>query len=280
MEIRINKQRIFAKQPIVAALIALGVSGPALAGDVTLPNAFAAGQPAVAAEVNANFDAVKTAVDDNNARVTANATENAAHKTRLDNAETQLTSHTNSITSINNGMVRNRGDISRHEVRLDRLESSAYVSVDSAAFDSENVSELQSNTCIFNKNYGAGSAYFINHSGAASSSCDAVAGLQLPHGKTLRSLSCYVRDNTMNTSLNAYLYRTALVNGFSQRIFVTNRSSDGPSIQRIFDTSAAGTTAVVDNSQYSYRLALDYSSNDFRAIGSNAIIYGCRVLYQ
>lgn len=40
---------------------------------MTIPNTFTAGTPAVAAQVNANFSAVKTAVDDNDARITTNA---------------------------------------------------------------------------------------------------------------------------------------------------------------------------------------------------------------
>lgn len=39
------------------------------AGDLTIPNSFQAGTPARAAEVNANFDAVEVAVDDNAQRV-------------------------------------------------------------------------------------------------------------------------------------------------------------------------------------------------------------------
>lgn len=44
------------------------------AGDVTGLNTFVSGTPAVAAEVNANFTAVKTAVDDNNTRINSNTT--------------------------------------------------------------------------------------------------------------------------------------------------------------------------------------------------------------
>ncbi len=54
------------------ALLSLGaVSNQALAGAVNLPNTFSSGTPAVAAEVNANFATVKTAVDDNDSRITA-----------------------------------------------------------------------------------------------------------------------------------------------------------------------------------------------------------------
>lgn len=41
------------------------------AGALTIPNTFVANDPAVAADVNENFTAVETAVDDNNSRITA-----------------------------------------------------------------------------------------------------------------------------------------------------------------------------------------------------------------
>jgi len=47
------------------------VSAVTWAGSVTLPFTFSAGTTARASEVNANFAAVKTAVDDNHARITA-----------------------------------------------------------------------------------------------------------------------------------------------------------------------------------------------------------------
>ncbi|NVJ60656.1 MAG: hypothetical protein HWE27_09700 [Gammaproteobacteria bacterium] len=42
------------------------------ASNVDIPNTFTAGTPARAAEVNANFSAIETAVDDNDARITTN----------------------------------------------------------------------------------------------------------------------------------------------------------------------------------------------------------------
>jgi hypothetical protein len=51
----------------------------AFAGSVTTLNTFSSGTPAVAAEVNENFSAVKDAVDDNDDRINDNATNLASH---------------------------------------------------------------------------------------------------------------------------------------------------------------------------------------------------------
>ena len=57
---------------IALSLSALGtVATPAFAAPVTVPNNFSSGTPAVAAEVNDNFNAVKTSVDDNDSRIAA-----------------------------------------------------------------------------------------------------------------------------------------------------------------------------------------------------------------
>ena len=58
------------------------------AGEVTIPNTFHSGSPAMAAEVNANFTAVKTAVDDNDSRVAALEALVATLQSRLEALET------------------------------------------------------------------------------------------------------------------------------------------------------------------------------------------------
>jgi len=56
---------------LITSLVVAMLMVPAVwAGSVTIPNTFTSGTPAVAAEVNQNFDAVATAVNDNNGRVT------------------------------------------------------------------------------------------------------------------------------------------------------------------------------------------------------------------
>jgi len=59
----------------------------ASAGDLTIPNTFTSGTPAVAAEVNANFNETETAVDDNNLRIDENAADIEAISSALFNFE-------------------------------------------------------------------------------------------------------------------------------------------------------------------------------------------------
>jgi len=57
------------KQTTLALSACLFISSQVFAGEVALPNTFSANTPAIADEVNANFTAVKTAVDDNNVQI-------------------------------------------------------------------------------------------------------------------------------------------------------------------------------------------------------------------
>ena len=53
----------------LAAVLVIGPSNPAAAGPVDIPNSFQAGTKALAAEVNENFGAVSSAVNDNDSRI-------------------------------------------------------------------------------------------------------------------------------------------------------------------------------------------------------------------
>ena len=56
------------------SVVFVSVTSPAWAGSVTVPNTFVSGTPAKASEVNDNFSAVKSAVNDNDGRITTNTT--------------------------------------------------------------------------------------------------------------------------------------------------------------------------------------------------------------
>lgn len=76
------------KLVLFSTLILLTAFSSTHAGEVTIPNTFASDTPAVAAEVNANFTAVKTAVDDNDSRVAALEALVTALQSRLEALET------------------------------------------------------------------------------------------------------------------------------------------------------------------------------------------------
>ena len=58
-------------KPYNLILTLIFTSSSAFATDVTIPNSFSSGTTTSAAEMNANFTAVKSAVDDNDSRITA-----------------------------------------------------------------------------------------------------------------------------------------------------------------------------------------------------------------
>ncbi len=77
----------------------------ARAGSVTIPNTFTSGTTAVAEEVNANFDAIDTAVDDNDSRITALETLVATLQSTITTLQTDLaakadTSHTHAQSDV------------------------------------------------------------------------------------------------------------------------------------------------------------------------------------
>jgi len=76
---------------------------PAYAGQVTITNTFTAGTPAVAAEVNTNFGDVKTAVDDNDARIKTLENTIATLQSTITTLQAQLAAVNNSqVMALNN----------------------------------------------------------------------------------------------------------------------------------------------------------------------------------
>ncbi|RLL50791.1 hypothetical protein D8Y20_10930 [Mariprofundus sp. EBB-1] len=94
------------KQIFIAVAASLIMTSTASAGVLTIPNTFTAGSPAVAADVNANFAAGKTAVDDNNTRITANTASAGTNTTDIAANVSNITTLQNSkagyATAVNN----------------------------------------------------------------------------------------------------------------------------------------------------------------------------------
>ena len=85
------------------SLLLVSMSAPVFAGNVTIPNTFSSGTPAVAAEVNANFNAVASEINDNDGRITTNSTEIA-------NLKATITSLQNTITTLQNQLAAVQGN--------------------------------------------------------------------------------------------------------------------------------------------------------------------------
>lgn len=81
--------------------ITLLFSAVGLAAELTIPNTFSAGQPALASEMNANFTAVETAVDDNAARVTTLEQQ----VTTLQQQVTALLNPSQSVTGVTYNLI-------------------------------------------------------------------------------------------------------------------------------------------------------------------------------
>lgn len=88
------------KKSFMMAVVLVLVASPAMAGQMSVPNTFTAGTPALAAQVNANFTAAKTAVDDNDARITTNAATAATNTANITTNAAAIATNASAIAVI------------------------------------------------------------------------------------------------------------------------------------------------------------------------------------
>lgn len=104
------------KNVIQFAAVALGViffsAMYASAGDLAIPNTFNAGERAVAEDVNTNFTAVETAVDDNNLRINGNTADIATNESEIAANASDISTNTSNITGNAANIATNTSDIS------------------------------------------------------------------------------------------------------------------------------------------------------------------------
>ena len=94
-----------SRQTIAALALGLCVIGPVTAGNVTIPNTFSSGTPAVAAEVNANFGALETAVNDNDSRITTNSNDLAALQTAVTTLQATVAALQDTVTTLQDDLT-------------------------------------------------------------------------------------------------------------------------------------------------------------------------------
>ena len=249
---------------------------PAVADTVDIPNEFSAGTPAIAAEVNANFDAIEVAVNDNDARLTTN-------DARLTTVESAVSAQGPRLDSV-------ESTVSVHEMQLGALEARlhATAAVPGSAFRAEfRDNELDialNNRCIWGTlPSNGGSGYFLAHSEAPDSGgCNAVAAIQLPDIATLDGLNCSVLKSDRSTNfLNVQLKRISLADGSSDIIYDARTTRTSSATQRISDSTTTEDRIVTDNSLFAYYIRALYGGPfDFTQLDDSVRLYGCVVSYQ
>lgn len=165
------------------------------------------------------------------------------------------------------------------ENAVDALETGA-ISVSAHAFDDEG-QQLDPATCRLQKTGTSSYAFFAAHPGATGSACDAVAGIELPHGATLTNLTCHFYDNDgTGNGIQGRLRRVGFATGTSDIVLDTSVTTDSAAgVQVVSDASPAAGMDVVDNNAYTYSIAAILGPMDFTTVGNNARIYGCVVSY-
>lgn len=90
--------------------LSLCFSANTLAQTVTIPNTFSSGTPAVAAEANANFDAVKTAVDANDQAILNNRDNITINSKLLTQERTRISENRKSVSKLQANLANNSCD--------------------------------------------------------------------------------------------------------------------------------------------------------------------------
>ncbi len=268
-------------------LLTISTSLFLMGGSVTIPNTFVANTKAKASEVNANFSAVKSAVDDNFNRINTNANNIANNTNNITTNTNNIATNRANITANANAITTNASNIansvssitatggltsdrSNGDVTIKR--AGGYVSVPASAFQAED-----SKHCVFYKSRVLG--FFTTDS--TNSNCRAVAPVFLPDGATLKRLSCYIynNDTTTNTytliQLNDAKVSSNLLGVGTTFLANLSNNNDFNKIQLITQEIDNKT---VDNSKYYYSITYIPPKTD--TSGTKQIIYSCRIEYS
>lgn len=257
--------------------LALGVSQ---AAELTIPHTFSAGTPAKASEVNANFNAVKSAVDDKETRVSSLEADNTTTKTNVSTLQTSVSGKQNRVTgtcAVGSAISAINAD---GTVSCDKFLKNDTKRWGPTVFNIALSNQLTSGACI-----PINSAMFFFQGTAASAVCYAHAEAELPHGTTVTRLGCRVADDgaLVGANVKADLIWVNQVDGTNGYVFQTPVSVDSGSFQDIVDLLPMAGTDVVDAINIRYLLRLTFNAgagNDFNAVSSHVRVIGCEVSYS
>jgi uncharacterized coiled-coil protein SlyX len=114
-----------------AALLALLATGTAQGAALAVPHSFSAGTPAVAAEVNANFDAVQTTINDNFTRIAALESALAALQTTVSAQATTISNQATAITNLESQITAQATTITNLQSQISAVNASNVMALES-----------------------------------------------------------------------------------------------------------------------------------------------------
>lgn len=148
---------------LVAFVISLLPCRGAIAGEVAVPHTFQANTPARASEVNNNFTAVKTAVDDNNSRITSNAVSIGANNASILVNASDILDIKDDVAAIQASGLTATTVLTTYCVGIDFFWDGVYSKVaDIGVFYkylSQSVVEVQFNGSVYAVSYGTGAVF-------------------------------------------------------------------------------------------------------------------------
>ncbi|WP_105104067.1 hypothetical protein [Microbulbifer pacificus] len=240
-----NTRHLYRTFPATLFLCGI-IANPAVASEAALPHTFSAGAPARAGEVNENFSALESAVNDNNSRIDTNADaidDNAADILANSEAIQQIKALRSNIYPVNVAAVNNAGYPNL------RMNSSGMY----------NITDL---TDIVQ------------------------APVILPDGATVEDMTCLVRDNSDTANFsggNILLMRVALEEGAPPAVYESlvdidlTTAGNVSGLRKLVDEDGIVENALIDNSKYMYYVRFWIQRT--QAV-SNLMISGCRISYQ
>ncbi len=274
-------------QKLILVLATSAIVSGAMAESLTIPNSFTAGSAAVAAEVNDNFAAVETAVDDNDSRITTNTGNVSTNSTNIgildsavDDNDSRITTNTGNIStnSTNIGILDSAViGINTAVADLESAQSGdTWIAVNAKAFVS-NVDSIQKATeCVVNNGNTIFGVAFLNI-GTATSDCGLIGGVSLPHNSTVKEIRCSQRPAATGAGIVLASSRNQGDTAPITHVGIAAPATSNSNVQTSVSTGIF--QPVVNNETNTYYLVVSVVSPDFSGAGpgSNWGFYGCSV---
>lgn len=227
-------------------VLLLGIAASATASDLTVPNTFTAGTAAVAAEVNANFTAVESAVDDNHGRITT-------------------------LEGTMPGKVDVSGDTMTGVLTVPSIAYSSprthYLAISGDAF------RPRVNTVDYSCGYGNGGCR-INTTTVER----LIVNANLPHGALITGFTAHLYDNDPGNDLDAYIFQQFFSTGYTQIGNTVTSTSASTTTQAL--TAIVSPARQVNNNTSSIVIFVGPASGSTWTAGSsNLLIRGVTITY-